>query len=537
MVANGLALATPSLYLEAVPIQTTASVGGADHAFPGKRTHRHISRPSLQLLALTSDDCSAICETLISPTSSDSPNDKDRPWQFHVAPMQGYTSYPLRKLFHCLSRDLEEDDDERSAIVLWTEMEKCEDLLGTNQNGWEKRFGTPNGGNGKSCDSCILQLGGSDPDLVKECIYRAAEYGYTSNDFCGINLNCGCPSIEAGGAATYGASLIRKPELTGRLVEAVSEAVQRVWGMDCGVEVSVKTRIGAVDTPEDLLRSTSIEDEQNSPLSSDWNLDKEQYASLKHYITSIQKGGADHVILHARPAVLSGLSPVKNRIVPKLDYRAVERVANDFPGMRVTLNGGIGTFADLKTAMNSFSGGTSSDGKGGVASHMAGRWMLRRPCDLATMGSQLVSSGRQRQDANILATNAVESYMNYLDQALGRLGQGDEATPTKAELFLPLYLVVEQIREDYDFSCERIDLDNGELDEHFMTIETIEEIYEIIVEHLLQQAGDGRGGAGKRKKSKIPAADEYNFKKLAGSFKGIVGTKVANKWRRNRAEL
>ena len=452
--------------------------------------------------------------------------------------MQGYSSYPLRKMFHFLSRDPEEDDDERSTSVLWTEMEKCEDMLGTNQNGWEKRFGSPNGGKGKSPDSCMLQLGGSDPGLVKQCIYRAAEYGYTPNDFCGINLNCGCPSIEAGGAATYGASLMRKPELTGKLVASVNEAVQMVWGMDCGVEVSVKTRIAAVDTPEDLVccARASIDDDQNTPPSTAWTLDERQYASLKHYITNIQKGGADHVILHARPAVLSGLSPVKNRIVPKLDYIAVERVANDFPGMRVTLNGGINSLSDLKALMNDESG--SSHRKGGVASHMAGRWMLRRPCDLVTMRTEyLVSSGQQRKNANILAINAIENYINYIDQALGRLDRGDEATPTKAELFLPLYLVVEQIREDYDILCERTALNNGELDEHFMTMETIEEIYEIIVEYLLQQADEARGGAGKRKKSKIPAAREYNFKKLAASFKGIVGTKVANKWRRNRAEL
>ena len=452
--------------------------------------------------------------------------------------MQGYTSYPLRKLFHFLSRNLEEDDDERSTIVLWTEMEKCEDLLDNNQNGWEKRFGSPNGDNGNSCNSCILQLGGSDPDLVKQCIYQAAEYGYTPNDFCGINLNCGCPSIEAGGAATYGASLMRKPELTGKLVESVNEAVQRVWGMDCGVEVSVKTRIAVVDKPEDLVccARTSIDDDQNTPPSTASTLDGKQYISLKNYITNIQEGGADHVILHARPAVLSGLSPVKNRIVPKLDYSAVERIANDFPGIRVTLNGGITSLSDLKALMTDESG--SSHRKGGVASHMGGRWMLRRPCDLATMSSQyLVSSGQQRKNANILAINAIADYINYIDQALGRLDRGDEATPTKAELFLPLYLVVEQIREDYDFLCERTALDNGELDEHFMSMESIEEIYEIVVEYLLQQADEARGGAGKRKKSKIPAVHEYNFKKLAASFKGIVGTKVANKWRRNRAEL
>ena len=110
--------------------------------------------------------------------------------------MQGYTSYPLRKLFHFLSRNLEEDDDERSTIVLWTEMEKCEDLLSSNQNGWEKRFGSPNGGKGKSSDSCILQLGGSDPDLVKQCIYQAAEYGYTPNDFGFVDGDAGDGSPE-----------------------------------------------------------------------------------------------------------------------------------------------------------------------------------------------------------------------------------------------------------------------------------------------------------------------------------------------------
>ena len=538
MVANALALALPipSTHVAAFPTLSAASFGGADRAFSRKRSHRHISRPSLQLLA-TPSGASAIHETHTtssSPTSGGSTNGTDRPWQFHVAPMQGYTSYPLRKLFHYLSRDQEEDT---GGIVLWTEMEKCEHLLGTNQNGWEKRFGSPGGGGGKLPISCILQLGGSDPDLVEQCIYRAAEYGYMPGDFCGINLNCGCPSIEAGGAATYGASLMREPKLTGRLVEAVGEAVGRVWGMDCGVEVSVKTRIAAVDTPEDLI-SSSIDDDQNTPSSTEWTLDEDQYASLNQYVTQIQEGGADHVILHARPAVLSGLSPVKNRIVPKLDYRAVERVANDFPGMRVTLNGGLISFADLKAAMNDYSGGTISDGKKGVASHMAGRWMLRRPCDLSLMSPQCLGSSRkQRQDANMLTANAIQNYINYVDQALGRLGRGDLATPTHAELFLPLYLVVEQLREDYDTLCERMNLDIGELEGHFMVMETIEEIYGIIVEYLKQQAEHDRGGAGKRKKSKIPAADEHNFKKLAASFKGIVGTKVANKWRRNRAEL
>jgi tRNA-dihydrouridine synthase len=513
--ALALALATPSLHGAAFPIRAATSFGGATSTSnPRKRTHRHNSRPSQQLLVSTSGGS----------------YDKDRPWQFHVAPMQGYTSHPLRKLFRCLSLG-DEFDDGDSSVVLWTEMEKVEDLLGVNQNGWEKRFGSPNR-SGESRDSCILQLGGSDPDLVKQCIYRAAEYGYTPFDFRGINLNCGCPSIESGGAATYGASLMRKPGLTRQLVEAVSETVDSLWGEDCGVDVSVKTRIAVVDTAEDLLCAT-IEGEQNilHLSSAGWTLDEEQYAFLKQYVTQIQKGGADHVILHARPAVLAGLSPVKNRIVPQLDHSVVERVANDFPGMRLTLNGGIISFADLKSVVNGTSEG--SNGRGGVASHMAGRWMLRRPCDLALVTSQcLASRGQQPTDIDVIA--AIESYINYIEQALDRLDRGDAATPTQAELFLPLYLVVEQLREDYDSHCESMDLD-GEISGQLLSMESIEDIYGTIVAYLLQVEGGRRGGRGK--KSKIPAADEHNFKKLAASFKGIVGTKVASKWRRNRAEL
>ena len=135
----------------------------------------------------------------------------------------------------------------------------------------------------------------------------------------------------------------------------------------------------------------------------------------------------------------------------------------------------------------------------------------------------------------MLATKAIGNYIDYVDQALGRLERGDTATPTKAELFLPLYLVVEQLREDYDYlQCEGMDLDD-DITGQRISIDTAEDIYEMIVEYLLQLEGGVAGG--KRKKSKIPSVDEFNFKKLASSFKGIVGTKVASKWKRNRAEL
>ena len=126
MVVNTLALALPSSPIATAlfPRHPIISFSGADNASSRKRARHQdsMSRSSLQLVA---------------PTSGDSSEDLRRPWQFHVAPMQGYTSYPLRKLFLYLSHRGQENGDDDSPIILWTEMEKVEDLLNTNQNGTE----------------------------------------------------------------------------------------------------------------------------------------------------------------------------------------------------------------------------------------------------------------------------------------------------------------------------------------------------------------------------------------------------------------
>lgn len=71
------------------------------------------------------------------------------------------------------------------------------------------------------------------------------------------------------------------------------------------------------------------------------------YENLHRFISMAQGAGVSHVVLHARPAVLSGLSPVKNRQVPSLEYAIVERAARDFLALQVTLNGGISCPNDL----------------------------------------------------------------------------------------------------------------------------------------------------------------------------------------------
>merc|ERR1711865_571592 len=85
----------------------------------------------------------------------------------------------------------------------------------------------------------------------------------------------------------------------------------------------------------------------------DNNANDRDYKYLKEYVSTIYANGATHVVLHARPAVLSGLSPVKNRIIPELNYNVVRRIAADFqhdaPSLQVTLNGGITSISQLKS--------------------------------------------------------------------------------------------------------------------------------------------------------------------------------------------
>ena len=258
--------------------------------------------------------------------------------------------------------------------------------------------------------------------------------------------------------------------LTARLVETMTSASD--------IDVSVKCRIGVFDSVDDLHP-----------------LNERDYEYITNYISAIHNAGANHVILHARPAILSGLSPVKNRIVPTLDYDFVNRLASDFDGkVKITLNGGITSMSELNSLQE--------DESSRIQSHMAGRWCLRRPLDLLTIEQSL---------SNTEMMNPVKAIERYTDYALSNQSQF-----TMSDLCLPLYLAVEQLREDYDQDEE------GDL----LAWEDMEDLYDSVQDGLKELGG-----------IKIKTSSSINFKKLASSFKPLVGTKVANKWKRNRAEL
>lgn len=146
-----------------------------------------------------------------------------------------------------------------------------------------------------------LQLGGSDPAKLAEAARIGEGFGYDE-----INLNVGCPSdrVQSG---TFGACLMRTPDLVGDCVAAMKAAVS--------IPVTVKCRLGV--------------DEQDPE------------TALDAVAEAVFAAGADALWVHARKAWLEGLSPKENRDIPPLDYDRVYRLKRRWPDRFIGINGGI----------------------------------------------------------------------------------------------------------------------------------------------------------------------------------------------------
>jgi tRNA-dihydrouridine synthase len=431
--------------------------------------------------------------------------------------MQGYTNAQTRKMLNLLS----------PSSVKWTEMEKLDDIFPTTRSAdylfdaLEKRLGHPdnyydtktNGGNEANL---VLQLGTNDPDRLQACVERTMNWYDNIRE---VNLNCGCPAIESGGASTYGASLMKDARLTGQLVQATRKGLDKIQSVSHpSPGVSVKCRIGVLESDKNMRP-----------------MEDGDYEYLTDYISNIHENGANHVILHARPAILSGLSPVKNRIVPKLDYSFVERIASEFEGkVEVTLNGGITTFSQLRSFRENYASGSST-----ISSHMAGRWCLRRPLDLIGVeallkGETWESIVTSSSSSLPLIQNVLEQYIDDAIRIASRPSSSQTHKPTTAELCLPLFLITEQLKDDYDFEEDAME-DGSFAERPLLSYDDIESLYDVLRDGITEIAECSN--AGKEKKKKQGGSGGMNFNRLSSSLKSLVGTKVANKWKRNRAEL
>ncbi len=171
-----------------------------------------------------------------------------------------------------------------------------------------------------------LQLGGSDPAELAAAARAGEDSGYDE-----INLNCGCPSDRVASGA-FGACLMREPERVGECVAAMRVAVR--------VPVTVKIRIGIVEGRERKLGGRELDDAARERAETA-RFDAADRAALHRFVGAVRDAGCDAVIVHARKAVLGGLSPKDNREVPPLRYDIVREVRREFGGLPVILNGGL----------------------------------------------------------------------------------------------------------------------------------------------------------------------------------------------------
>jgi len=161
-----------------------------------------------------------------------------------------------------------------------------------------------------------LQLGGSEPEELAHCAKLGEQYGYDE-----INLNIGCPSERVQRGA-FGACLMAEPALVAECVARIREAVS--------LPVTVKHRVG-IDKVED-------------------------YSFLRDFVGTVAQAGCSTFIVHARNAILKGLSPKENREIPPLKYDYVYRLKRDFPALSIVINGGISSLEQINLHLKSVDG-------------------------------------------------------------------------------------------------------------------------------------------------------------------------------------
>ena len=161
-----------------------------------------------------------------------------------------------------------------------------------------------------------LQLGGSEPAELAACARIGADHGYDE-----VNLNVGCPSdrVQSG---RFGACLMAEPQLVAECIAAMQQEVS--------IPVTVKSRIGIdnMDAYEDLYR----------------------------FVGTVAQAGCQVLVIHARKAYLQGLSPKENRTVPPLKYDYVWRIKQDFPSLRIIVNGGVSSLDEVEEQLRHVDG-------------------------------------------------------------------------------------------------------------------------------------------------------------------------------------
>jgi tRNA-dihydrouridine synthase A len=271
------------------------------------------------------------------------------PHRFCVAPMIDWTDRHFRFLFRLISRHAR----------LYTEMLTWQAIVYGDQ---DRLLAFDASEHPLAC-----QLGGADPKQLAKAAKIAAQYGYDE-----INLNIGCPSdrVQQG---EFGACLMQSPQRVADCVAAIRA--------ECDLPVTIKTRTGI--------------DHQDS-----WEF-------LLDFVGPQIEQGVATIMVHARKAWLSGLSPKQNREIPPLEYEKVYRLKRSFPNTAIILNGGLNNLDAVQHHLQSIDQ-VQLDGV------MLGRACYQHPYQFAPIDQQLFADN----SPTLTPLEIVDAYQVYAEQQL-----------------------------------------------------------------------------------------------------------------------
>ena len=204
-----------------------------------------------------------------------------------------------------------------------------------------------------------LQVGGSNKDELSEVSKIAEDMGYDE-----ININLGCPSKKVQ-KNKFGACLMKEPDLVAECINAMVNS--------CNIPVTAKTRIGFDDT--------------------------EDFEYLNNFIHKMRDAGTSTFILHARKAMLTGLSPKQNLNIPKLNYNMVYEIKKENPKLEIIINGGISKIEEINNHLNSCDG------------VMIGRSIYQNPYSLVEIEKEIFKT-----EGNLTREQVAEQLLEYLER-------------------------------------------------------------------------------------------------------------------------
>ncbi|MGB0732501.1 MAG: tRNA dihydrouridine(20/20a) synthase DusA, partial [Pontibacterium sp.] len=211
-----------------------------------------------------------------------------------------------------------------------------------------------------------LQLGGSDPKALAECTKMGEQWGYNE-----VNLNVGCPSDRVQNNM-IGACLMGHPKLVADCIAEMQNAVD--------IPVTIKHRLGIDDA--------------------------ESFDGLCEFVETVAETGCKTFIVHARKAILQGLSPKENRDIPPLRYEWVYKLKALYPQLEIIINGGIKTLDECETHLQHVDG------------VMVGREAYQNPYMMSQVDARLYGDDHEIPTRNQIVRTMLPYVQAHLDKGL-----------------------------------------------------------------------------------------------------------------------